>query len=179
MTEETSQEQDEEKRVDESPEGEDTSDDGAGGDGTAGKAEEDRGPWAAFAEIQGVVTDLVDSAIRGVQPLTPGRFPRYDLIDQGQAGLEVWIDLPDMAKSDITLKAVVGELTVSGSRARPELPVGAEVLRSDRHYGDFERVIKLPDDVDVSGIRARLENGVLRIELPRRHSEDAREVEIG
>lgn len=40
-------------------------------------------------------------------------------------------------------------------------------LRREFSYSNYEQDLALPDDVDAGGIKAKMENGVLRITLPR------------
>jgi HSP20 family protein len=152
------------------------SEDGAEGETeTGGRA---RSPWASFAELQENLSDMVDSALRNVAPITSGRYPRYDLIEIPDEGYWILMDLPGLQRDELDVTTVGDELTVSGRRARPELPDGAEVRRSERGYGHFRRSIRLPADVDVSRIGAKLDGGVLRLTLPRRGGAEEQKVEI-
>jgi HSP20 family protein len=152
---------------------------GGEGDGTETAREHTRGwsPWTSFTEIQDAVTDMVDSALRGVAPIGGGR-PRYDLVQVPEEGYWVLMDLPGVVKEDLDVTTVGDELTVSGRRHRPDLPDGSEVRRSERGYGHFRRTLRLPADVDVAGIKARLESGVLRVTLPRRAESAEVHVEV-
>lgn len=149
----------------------------AGGGPKQTGSERPRGGWSSFTDIQEAVTDLVDSAIRNVSS-GGGRHPRYDLVDLGEEGYVLSFDLPGLEKSDVDVSATEGEITVSGSRPRPALADGAEVLRSERAYGRFRRALRIPIDVDVGGISARMTNGVLEISLPRKQDRDARHVAV-
>ncbi len=134
-------------------------------------------PWASFENLQEAVSDMVDSALRTV---TPGaaRHPRYDMIDLPDEGYWILLDLPGLTRAEIEVTCAANELTVSGHRARPELPHGAEVQRSEGSYGRFRRTIALPGDVDPAGIKAKLENGVLKLTLPRRSRDAAQTVPV-
>ncbi len=90
----------------------------------------------------------------------------------------VWMDLPGVDSDDLHVSALGDELTVSGHRRRPEYPEGARVRRSERSYGSFRRIVRLPADVDGDGIRARLVAGVLRIILPRQVDAEGRTIEV-
>ena len=135
-------------------------------------------PWNSFSELQETVSDIVDSALRNVGPMASGRYPRYDLIEVPGEGYWILMDLPGLHRDDIEVTTVGDELTVGGQRARPELPEGAEVRRSERGFGRFRRSIRMPADVDVNRVGAKLENGVLRLTLPRRTGSEEHQVEI-
>lgn len=148
-----------------------------GGAGKGSGSDRPWGGWGAFADIQDAVTDLVDSAIRNVSP-AGGRHPRYDLVDLGERGYVLSFDLPGLEKTDVDVSATQGEVTISGARPRPTLPEGGEVLRSERTYGRFRRSLRVPADVDLGRISARMTNGVLEISLPREEDREARHVEV-
>ena len=38
---------------------------------------------------------------------------------------------------------------------------------SERSYGAFHRLFRLPDDVDADGVEAEFRNGVLKVTLPK------------
>ena len=137
-----------------------------------------RSPWASFADLQENLSDMVDSALRNVAPMASGRYPRYDLIDIPNEGYWILMDLPGLQRDELDVATVGDELTVSGRRGRPELPEGAEVRRSERGYGHFRRSIRLPADVDLSRVGAKLDGGVLRLTLPRRAEAEEQKVEI-
>lgn len=46
------------------------------------------------------------------------------------------------------------------------------VLLSERKLGPWRRTFTLPEDVEMKELKARLEGGLLRIDLPKRSIED-------
>jgi len=167
----------EEKTMDEGTIGEDATDPGEdAADG--GEAEGRPWPgWGTFADIQDAVGGLVDSAMRNVGPGT-SRFPRYDLIEVPETGYVLLLDLPGLEKADVEVTASAGEVTVRGRRERPDLPEGAEVHRSERVFGRFRRSVRVPGDVDIGGIAARMTNGVLEITLPSAATADSQRIRV-
>lgn len=59
---------------------------------------------------------------------------------------------------------------VKGTKNDPFTDV--KTVRNERHFGSFERKIKLPEDAGVENIEANLGLGVLTITVPRRGGED-------
>jgi HSP20 family protein len=133
--------------------------------------------WGSFAEIQDTVSGLVDSALKNVAPAT-GRFPRYDLIELPSEGYMILFDMPGLEKADVDVSASGSEVTVEGTRLRPTLPDGAEVQRSERIFGRFQRTVRVPGEVDMGGVRAKMTNGVLEVRLPRRQAVDAQKIRV-
>ncbi len=58
----------------------------------------------------------------------------------------------------------------------------ARYLRREFSYSKFEQTLILPDDVEKDQIKARVENGVLTVELPKHEEQKvkvSRQIEIG
>jgi HSP20 family molecular chaperone IbpA len=92
--------------------------------------------------------------------------PRVDVDDTGDA-LEVTAELPGLAPSDIDVVIEEGMLVLRGEKRRHGPEGQAARYLSERHFGPFQRSFPLPAWVDVAGIAASFERGVLRITLPR------------
>jgi HSP20 family protein len=52
------------------------------------------------------------------------------------------------------------------------------VRRSERPFGSFRRAMRMPVDVRIDDIKARLEEGILTVSLPRHTEASARKVDI-
>lgn len=156
--------------------GRDSADSGSGRTGSRQGGSAWSGP---LADIQETVTEIVDTALRGLGGgVMGGRFPRYDMVRLPEEGYRFYMDLSGIARENVEVTTVGDELTVSGQRRRPDLPEGSEVLRSERPYGRFRRSIRMPADVDPAGVTARLDAGVLILTLPRRTESTSHRVEV-
>jgi HSP20 family protein len=89
-------------------------------------------------------------------------------------------DLPGVKKSDLDVSVDGNTLIISGER-RSELreELGANSIKTERSYGKFQRAFTLPRNVDVSGIKANFEDGVLELALPKSEESKGRSIEIG
>jgi HSP20 family protein len=92
----------------------------------------------------------------------------------------IHVSLPGAKKEDVGLNydADKSELAIAGVVYRPGDEAFLKTLSmGERAVGVFDRRVRLgnerhPAEVDVDGITARLEDGVLRIELPRLEKDD-------
>ena len=80
--------------------------------------------------------------------------------------LFVEAELPGVALSDIEITVADNTLTISGSRTLSNLD-DANALRQERGDFVFERSLALPTQVEVDAVEARMNNGVLRVTLPK------------
>ncbi len=96
------------------------------------------------------------------------------------AAYHIHVSLPGAKKEDVGLNydADKSELAIAGVVYRPGDEAFLKTLSlGERAVGVFDRRVRLgnerhPAEVDIDGITARLEDGVLRIELPRLEKDD-------
>jgi len=92
--------------------------------------------------------------------------PNVDLEEDADAVI-VQVEVPGIPPNHLRVVCHGGSLQISGEK-KPPLPRGeAHFLCLERSYGKFSRVIYLNTAVDVEGAGASLQNGILRIILPK------------
>lgn len=87
-----------------------------------------------------------------------------------ETAVRICVDLAGVDRTVIDLTVEAGRLVVRGTREAPE-PTDAQgravqTLALEIDYGPFEREVSLPTEVDVEGVTAAQENGLLWIHLP-------------
>lgn len=93
-------------------------------------------------------------------------------------GLLVAAEIPGVSADELDISIVGRNLTLRGSRQAQEMPEEARQYRRERTFGDFERTIELPFDVDLEGVTASYNDGLLHIELPRLPEEKPRKIAL-
>ncbi len=105
----------------------------------------------------------------------PGTWaPAVDVLETEDSYI-LFAELPGVRRDDIQLQVRDRRLELSGRRQT--LGESRNFLRMERSYGPFRRAFDLASPVDVDGIAAAFEQGVLRVHLPKRGSR-ATQVEI-
>jgi HSP20 family protein len=94
----------------------------------------------------------------------------------GSAGFELSLDLPGVRREDLEIQIERGALVISGTKTLPE--TAGTVLRRERTYGTFKRALPLPDEADVSQVKASLTQGELKVTIGRKVEAGPRRVEI-
>ncbi|HEY6401802.1 MAG TPA: Hsp20/alpha crystallin family protein [Blastocatellia bacterium] len=79
-------------------------------------------------------------------------------------------ELPGMSKDDINVEMTDDGLLIHGERKREKEEKGKGWYRSERSYGEFRRLIPMPEGVNTEDAKASFENGVLEITAPMRES---------
>jgi len=74
--------------------------------------------------------------------------------------------LPGVDPHNVTVEVQNNTLTIGGSWKSTEAPAGAAYLYREFTYGNFQRVVTLPEGVDVEKLTAEFNHGVLEISAP-------------
>jgi HSP20 family protein len=140
-------------------------------------------PWGALGRL----TDLRDEIDRlfenplaefgRTSPLFSGWAPALD-IHEDKDNVYVRAELPGMKKEDIDLSLHGGTLSISGERKSEEKSKDAEVYRSERFFGRFQRTVTLPSPVAVDQVKAQYKDGILTVTLPKSEEAKPKQIEV-
>ena len=86
-------------------------------------------------------------------------------------------EVAGMAPEDLTVEIHDGVLTLKGEIKAEPNGEGKYLLR-ERTYGDFCRSFRLPEAVDVEKVEAKIENGILRVRLPKAEEAKPKSIQI-
>jgi len=81
---------------------------------------------------------------------------------------EISLDVPGLTDSDLSLEVKDDVLVIKGEKEERSEDKDKHYYRVERSYGSFQRTLSLPDDANADEIKANLDKGVLRLEIPRR-----------
>ncbi|MBC6696983.1 Hsp20/alpha crystallin family protein [Hymenobacter puniceus] len=113
-----------------------------------------------------VLNDMLRDTLPAVNQLSSTFAPAADVLET-EAGFELHLSLPGVAKDAVNIDFQDGQLVVSGERKAPEATENApKYHRTETDYGNFTRSFRLPDTVDITAISAELTDGILRVQLP-------------
>ena len=83
---------------------------------------------------------------------------------------EINLEVPGLTESDLSLEVKDDVLTIKGKKDERSEDKDKHYYRVERSYGSFQRTLALPDDAIGDEIKANLDKGVLRLEIPRRET---------
>lgn len=101
--------------------------------------------------------------------------PSIDIYETAE-GLVLYADLPGVNSEGLDLQVQDNRLALFGRVENTMEPM--EAVHQEYQIGDYLRSFILSDEVDHENISARLNNGVLRVELPRTARTEPRRIEI-
>jgi HSP20 family protein len=91
--------------------------------------------------------------------------PEIDVFEK-DGRLITRIDLPGMKKEDVKVEVTDGNLAISGERRSEVEEKKDQFYRCEREYGQFYRVVPLPDGVKLEDVKAVFTDGVLDVSVP-------------
>jgi len=131
------------------------------------------------AQLQNEMDQLVSSFFGSGQasrmPLAR-TFPPLNVWEDAE-NLFAESEIPGLKSEDLDITVVGSDLTIRGSRGG-EAREGAIYHRRERGYGEFNRVLRLPIEVDADKVEATLKDGVLLIKLPKAESAKPKKIKV-
>jgi HSP20 family protein len=88
------------------------------------------------------------------------------------------MDIPGMTKDDIEVNFEDNRITIRGERSEEEREEKKDYIRKERYKGSFYRSITIPKTVDEDQIKAKFEEGVLKVNLPKAEVSKPKEVKV-
>ena len=90
---------------------------------------------------------------------------------------ELDIDLPGFKKDEIKLSLENGYLSVSASKEldKDKKDKKGKIIRQERYSGAMNRSFYIGDDVKQEDVKAKYEDGVLKLVVPKKESEKVQE----
>ncbi len=117
------------------------------------------------------LNDLLEDSLSSGAAATARCYPAMDVAEQENEFVAV-VELPGVKKEDVKITFENDLLTVQGERKPYAIPDDARVLLNEMRVREFKRSIRVPVEIDVNNISAEMENGILRVVLPK--SQEAR-----
>jgi len=116
-----------------------------------------------------------------VKPLHGDGLPaqiRVDVKETPQA-YTLEAEVPGVSKEDIHVNVEGNVVTLRAEVKQQDRQTdGEKLLRSERYYGAISRSFQMPVDIDNSAAKARYENGVLQLTLPKKSASVAQRLTI-
>lgn len=90
-------------------------------------------------------------------------------VKESEEAYELFVNLPGFKKDDVKVQLKDGYLSISAesSEESEEKDQEGAFIRKERYHGSCSRSFYIGDEIIEDGIRAKFDNGVLQIELPK------------
>ena len=94
-------------------------------------------------------------------------------VHEHDEGYELDIDLPGFKKDEIKLSLDNGYLSVSAAKSldKDKKNIKGKIIRQERYAGSMQRSFYVGDNITETEIKAKFEDGVLKLSIPKKEAE--------
>jgi HSP20 family protein len=100
--------------------------------------------------------------------------PQIDIYESSSA-VTLEIEIPGMALQDFVYRVDGDIVHIKGEKRKLKNPLDGAYRRMERRYGLFERVLRLPAEVDDHPSNTTYENGILKLTLAKKISVESQQ----
>jgi HSP20 family protein len=129
-------------------------------------------------ELSKLVSEFIPVAARPEAVVPQNVIPKVDVYETKDKVI-VEAELPGVDKGDIEVIIKDNSVIIRGEVKREEEQQERNFIKAERFYGKFERVIPLMVEVKPEEAVAKMENGILRLEIPKATAEKEVKINIG
>jgi HSP20 family protein len=112
---------------------------------------------------------LANAGAAGVGSLL---MPQMD-VRETENEIRIAVEMPGVAPDEVEIQLDDDVLTIRGEKRIERRDERENAHFTERAYGTFQRVLRLPFKVDPEQVQARFDNGVLTVTLPKPKGQDA------
>jgi HSP20 family protein len=95
------------------------------------------------------------------------RSPLCDMEDLGDK-YKITLETPGIPREKITIKAGIDYIDISGEQEKKAEEKNKNYLYNERSYSSLKRRISTPEEIVPTKIDAKMENGILHIQVPKK-----------
>jgi HSP20 family protein len=92
--------------------------------------------------------------------------------------IELTVELPGIEPKDVDISISGNVLTIKGEKKVEKEDKDKNYRRVERSYGSFMRSVELPAGVAPDAIKAAVNNGVLKVTVPKPAAAAAKKIEV-
>jgi len=133
-------------------------------------------PFQDLMDIQRTMDRFVRSGLLNPDEMQPPAM-QVDISETPDA-YEITASMPGVKPEDIEITLDNNTLTISGEVFDEQEKENKKYHVRERRVGVFARSIILPSNVDVNAVDARLENGVMKLHLPKTEEAKTKHIQV-
>lgn len=106
-----------------------------------------------------------------------GRWPKVDVVEKDDQ-VVVRAEVPGVKKDDLDVSITDDTVTIRGSTQEEKKEEEGDYYRQEISRGTFSRTVTLPGGVNGDKAKARFEDGVLELTLPKEERSKRRKIKV-
>jgi len=87
-------------------------------------------------------------------------------------------EMPGFSKDEIKLKVTPDTFLISAEKKKYSIDRSEKFFRMKKGFDSFSRVVKLPEEIKTQGVKAKFENDILEVVMPKKYTRKEKEVDI-
>jgi HSP20 family protein len=99
-------------------------------------------------------------------------------MDETAEEIHIKLEIPGLEAKDLDIEVSENSVSIAGERQQETKTEEKGIVRSEFHYGKFERVIPLSTRVQNDKVTAEYKNGILTLTLPKTEEEKHKVVKV-
>ncbi|OQB09711.1 MAG: Spore protein SP21 [Candidatus Omnitrophica bacterium ADurb.Bin205] len=141
--------------------------------------------WDPFTDLERIQKEmnrmfnlsLAHEGNREIGILDGAWSPAVDIYDS-KDNVMVKADIPGLTKDDIEVTVQGDTLFIKGEKKQEKEVKEKDYIRTERFYGNFQRAIRLPAEVQSDKVEATYKNGVLELVLPKSEKAKPKQIKL-
>lgn len=113
----------------------------------------------------------------GVNFFGSNSYPKVDVIDSSDS-IEFEAEIPGLSKDEVSVDVEKGVLSISGQKRQSDENNSKTYIRKELKRSSFKRSFKLSESLNHEKIKAKFENGLLLISVPKKKPEKSKKIKI-
>lgn len=138
-------------------------------------------PFREMVNLQNSINRLFDENFRFWRSPEAGLVEGWSFpvdIKETRDSIIVTAEIPGLNREDVKVSFADNQLTIRGERKKETKEEGDRYLRVERSYGTFSRVFTVDVPVKADEIKAKYQDGILEITLPKKEEVKPKDIEI-
>jgi HSP20 family protein len=138
--------------------------------------------WEPLHEIENLQR-RINQMFERMMPTSDGEateitfMPSAEMEETDEA-INLKLEVPGLEAKDLDVQVTETSVAIKGERKSEKTVEEKGMVRSEFHYGRFERVIPLPTHIQTDKVQAEYKNGILTLTLPKSEEEKKKVVKV-
>ena len=122
--------------------------------------------------VNGKVTSIINGKVKEIM------FTPAVEIHENNDAIELRLEIPGLEVKDLDVQVTAEAVEIKGKRRQETETQEQNLVRSEFHYGAFQRRISLPVRVQNNLVKADYKDGILHIHLPKSEADKNQVVKV-
>jgi HSP20 family protein len=135
-------------------------------------------PVSNLLGLQSEIQRFLRNPSFSLGPSGYGAFPPVNIFEDAEGNAIIIAEAPGIDPAQLVITGRGNTLTISGERAREEVPELKGYHRRERRFGKFSRSIQLSNELDLNTANASYQAGVLSVRVNKAEAAKPRQISV-